>query len=864
MHAPVLQIGDGELQFRAVRAQEAERDLCGLLHHVAQLAGEGQSGGTRLRVGERGLDEQHVSARAGHRQARGHAGDGGAPLGRVLRGLRDVVRPADEGPQVVGADPQGQLLLAELVLRGHLAQQPGDGPLQGAHARLAGVLAGQLAQGVLLQDHLVGGQTGALQLPGQQVVAGDDDLLVLGVAVEADELHAVGEGLRDGLQHVRRGQEDDVAEVELDLQVVVAEGVVLGRVQDLQQGGGRVPAEVGADLVDLVEEDDRVHRASLLDGAHDPAGQRSHVRPAVAADLGLVPYAAEGDPDELAAHRVRDGLAEGGLADAGRADEGEDGPAAAAADDAHPALGAALAHGQVLGDAVLHVAEPGVLGVEDGAGAEDVVLVLGPLVPGQFEHRVQPGADPGALRRLIAGALQLLDFLERRVPYLLGEVGGLDPGPVVVGGLALLLPVQLAQFLAHGLQLAAQQELSLLLLDAVLDVLGDGLGDVLLGQVVAQPGDGQLEAGDGVGGLQQLHLLSHGQERRVAGVVGEGGDALDLLDAVHDLPGAALLQPAGGEGLVLLDELGDGSGQRIGQPLVDALALDPEGGPGAGGPGPDADAADTADEGPGVPVGEPPHLLDGPQHTGAGVLAVDPRHEQHPGLAGPDRGLGGLHGPPHLGVGQVQRHDHPRQHDLVVERQHGQGERYGRRSHDLPSGSEVELCRLNACAPPGVPQPPFACGEHAPTAGLSTGQPVGVMPMSPDEVRTEIRDGAAGSEGRVASCLPELVAVASRYGADGTRMVTSPELVCADTSAGGFVKSRRTSPEEAVASALGPARPAAVTEPDEVRAFSGPAMPSALTAPDEDVRSAAATPVAVIRPLLVVSLTAAAAGTSRR
>ena len=230
-------------------------------------------------------------------------------------------------------------------------------------------------------------------------------------------------------------------QVEFDLQVVVAEGVVLRRVQHLQQGGRRVAPEVGAHLVDLVEQHHRVHRPGLLDGPHDTAGQRADVRTPVAADLGLVPDAAEGDPDELAAHRVRDGLAERGLADAGRADERQHGTAAPTADDAQPALAAPLAHGQVLGDPLLHVLQSGVLGVQHRLGALDVVLVLGPLVPRQFEDGVQPGADPGALGRLVAGALQLLDLLERGLADLLGQVGGLDPGPVVVGLLALLSPL---------------------------------------------------------------------------------------------------------------------------------------------------------------------------------------------------------------------------------------------------------------------------------------------------------------------------------------------------------------------------------------------------------------------------------------
>lgn len=411
---------------------------------------------------------------------------------------------------------------------------------------------------------------------------------------------------------------------------------------------------------------------------------------------------------------------------------------------------------------------PHVLGVQHRPGPLDAVPVLGALVPGQFQHGVQPGADPGPLRALVAGPLQLLDLLERGLPHLLGEVGGLDAGPVVVGLLAVLLPVQLAQFLAHGLQLPPEQELPLLLVDAVLHVLGDGLGHVLLGEVVAERLDRELEAGDGVGGLQQFDLLVDRQERRVPGVVRQRGHPLDLLDPVHDLPGAALLEPAGGERLVLLDELGHGSRQRVRHVLVHGLALDPERGPGSGGAGADTDPAAAADERPGVPVGEPPHLFDRPEHTRRGVLPVDPRHEQHLGLPAARRGLGRLHGPAHLGVGQLQRNHHSGQHDLVVERQHGQGECDGRRSHDLLSGSEVELCRLNACAPPNVPQPPFAGGEQG-WAGREArggrsrgGRHTAEIRTSPEVVFAESREGAEGSAGRVMSRPPEVVETSTR------------------------------------------------------------------------------------------------------
>ena len=248
---------------------------------------------------------------------------------------------------------------------GDLAQHPRQRTLELPDAGLAGVLAGDPAQRAVADRHLVRVERGPLQLPRQQVGTRDRHLVVLGVAVERDDLHAVVERRRDRVGHVGGGQEQHVGQVEVDLEVVVAEGVVLRRVEHLEQRRRRVAAEVRADLVDLVEQHDRVHRAGLGDRPDDAAGQRADVGAPVAADLGLVAHAAEGDADELAAERAGDGLAQRRLADAGRADEREHGARAAAADDLQAALGATAAHGEVLDDAVLHVVEAVVVGVED-------------------------------------------------------------------------------------------------------------------------------------------------------------------------------------------------------------------------------------------------------------------------------------------------------------------------------------------------------------------------------------------------------------------------------------------------------------------------------------------------------------------
>src|SRR5918994_3387007 len=307
-----------DAQLAGVGPDVGEGDRGRLLHHVAQLAGEGQPG---LAVHHAGLDEQDVAAGAGDGQAGRHPRDGG-PLGRLAEELLASQVAAD----VAVVDDQRGAGLTAGDPGGRLAQQLADLALQVPDPGLAGVVADHGAQGALGDDHLVAAQAGLVELAGQQVVAGDGQLLVLGVAVQADDLHAVQQRARDRLDHVGGGDEQHVRQVQLDLEVVVAEGVVLGRVEHLEQSRGGVAAPVGADLVDLVEQEHRVHGPGLLDGPGDPAGLGADVGAPVAADLGLVTDAAEGDPDELAAHGPGDRLAQGGLADTRRADHGGDGP----------------------------------------------------------------------------------------------------------------------------------------------------------------------------------------------------------------------------------------------------------------------------------------------------------------------------------------------------------------------------------------------------------------------------------------------------------------------------------------------------------------------------------------------------------
>jgi hypothetical protein len=161
--------------------------------------------------------------------------------------------------------------------------------------------------------------------------------------------------------------------VEGDVEVVVGERRVLRGVEDLKHGRRGIAAEVRAHLVDFVEHHDGIAGPGLAQLGDDPAGHRADVRAAVAADVGLVAHAAQRDPDELAAHRLGDALAEARLAHARRADEAENRTRAAFAD---PAL-LELEHGEILDDAALDLLQVMVIAVEDRAGFLQLDLVVG-------------------------------------------------------------------------------------------------------------------------------------------------------------------------------------------------------------------------------------------------------------------------------------------------------------------------------------------------------------------------------------------------------------------------------------------------------------------------------------------------------
>src|SRR5437879_1957290 len=107
---------------------------------------------------------------------------------------------------------------------------------------------------------------------------------------------------------------------------MVGKGAVLLWIEHFQQRRGRVPAEIGTDLVDFVEQDNRIFAFGAAQALNDPAGHGADIGPPVTPNFSFVPESSEGHADELSAERIGQAFSQGSFPDAGRPNQTQNGP----------------------------------------------------------------------------------------------------------------------------------------------------------------------------------------------------------------------------------------------------------------------------------------------------------------------------------------------------------------------------------------------------------------------------------------------------------------------------------------------------------------------------------------------------------
>ncbi len=412
--------------------------------------------------------------------------------------------------------------LRRLVLHkeaGAFAAYCGNLALQAADARLPGIGVNQLVDGLRRNVQHLGRHPVLFELLRDQVLLRDMELFLMRIAAEGNHVHPVVQRLRDGAGVVRRGDEQHPAQVEGHVDIVVVKHAVLVRVQHLQQSGGRVAAEIVAHLVDLVQQNQRVRGAGLLERRDNPARHGADIGAAVADDVGLVAHAPQRDADVFAPDRLRNGVGDGGFAHAGRPDQ---------ADNLAAHVGRQLFDGHDLQNAVLDLLQAVVVAVENPAGALQVDALPAVGMPRQLQARLDIADDYAALVGAFRHLVEALAFLHQFVALQLRQARLFDALFKVIRLLAGI--VALAQLVGDGAHLLAQKIFALVLVNLLLRLFVDlGLDGENLnlflknGRQLFQPSDrvqllqdGLLllvvehdVGGDVVGHLAAVPLLNH-------------------------------------------------------------------------------------------------------------------------------------------------------------------------------------------------------------------------------------------------------------------------------------------------------------------------------------------------------------------
>ena len=220
-------------------------------------------------------------------------------------------------------------------------------------------------------------------LARDQIPFGNGDLFAFRITGKLDDFHPVEQRSRDGLQLVGGCDEENLRKVVSHFQVVVAEFHILFRVEHFQQRRGRITMEIHGQFVHFVQHENRVVRFDPAQGLQDASRHGSDVGAAMAADLGLIAHASQGDANELAFHGTRNRLPQRGLANTGRTDKAQDHAFPLTADQVLGRLGffilalqAQFSDGQELQDAFLDILQAVMVLVQDLAGMGDIQVIL--------------------------------------------------------------------------------------------------------------------------------------------------------------------------------------------------------------------------------------------------------------------------------------------------------------------------------------------------------------------------------------------------------------------------------------------------------------------------------------------------------
>src|SRR5437773_7425076 len=282
-------------QLAVAAAKETQRGLHRFFHHFADVSGERDISFARITCR---FDVQYFAASRRVSQT----GNDSRFTGLELC-FAHVFRRAEHLRHQFRRD-RGMLDFSAGNLRRNTPADSRDLALQFAYASFVCVIVNDSAERVLLEFALFRLESVFLQLPLYEISLHNFDFLALGVTGYGNHFNPIPQRFGHALDVVRRADEDYLRQIKRHVEVAIDKSVVLPRIEHFQQRAGRVAAKIRADLVDLIEHENRVTRTCASQFLNDSTRHRPDVRATMTTDFRLVAHTAETDPHKFAAQRI--------------------------------------------------------------------------------------------------------------------------------------------------------------------------------------------------------------------------------------------------------------------------------------------------------------------------------------------------------------------------------------------------------------------------------------------------------------------------------------------------------------------------------------------------------------------------------
>ena len=332
------------------------------------------------------------------------------------------------------------------------------------------------------------------KLLGQQVIFRNHQFFFIRIRTQFDNLHTIQQWARNCIQCIGSGNKHDLRKIIGNLQIMIPIGLVLLGIQYFQQSRTGIAPIIGAHFIDLVQQEQWVAALCLGQRCDHPTGHRTDIGLPMTADIRFIPHATQRNPSHISIQRSCDGICHRSLTYTGRAYQTK---------DLRRHLGCKLTNRNGFQNALFHFFHSVVIPVKNALRCSNVDPLLGLLVPGKLQNRIQIVTDHGCFRRakgLLSQPIQIPQDLFLRV---LGKIQ-LKELPLIIGKLRLFV---ISQLFSDHLHLLTQIIIPLLLVDIRLGTLLNIQLQPLHFHFHSQESNGHFQTAHRIQLHQQTHLI---------------------------------------------------------------------------------------------------------------------------------------------------------------------------------------------------------------------------------------------------------------------------------------------------------------------------------------------------------------------